>query len=317
MGVAVWCFCACLVSACVGASAPEARHAEATPAGGQVKVAPMLVATMRRISVELARQGLVPDAHAFAGFLPGGNHATFPVHVPADTCLTIVAIATKNVSDVDAALYTPEGDLVVVDSEPDPHPTLQVCSGKTASDLYYVMQLYDGDGSFVVLSFFGTRASLPAAARVIGGRPAFAEAAPLRDTSEDPLLSLREGMHKRGFTQALDPIVFPIAQQERIRTGLPIAAATCYTVAAFGSEGVQDLGLRVLDDHGVERSVGEGARGQAALQMCAHDAGSYVVETQARDGAGQVTLVVFRATAVATGGETGLWLGQRTAAKTN
>jgi hypothetical protein len=151
----------------------------------------------------------------------------------------------------------------------------------------------------------------------MGGRPAFAEAARGRELSEDPVLSLREGMRKRGFTQVGDPIVFGIANDERVRTGLPANAATCYTVAAFGSDGVHELALRVLDEHGEPVGEGEGAGSEAALQLCARQSASYVVETQARNGTGHVTLLVFRADVVVAGGDAGLWLGHRIAAKSN
>lgn len=312
LGVALLGLLAAGCQATVGGKPLTAQPGKPT---SEVVMAPSLKNGMRRITLELVARGLQPDARAFAGFLPNGNHATFPVRVPAHTCATVVALATKNVSDVDAALYTPEGELVVLDSEPDPHPTLQVCTGASARDFYYVIQLYDGDGSFVVRPFYGARPTLAAAASVVGGRPAFADIEQLRNRAGDPLSDLREGMRKRGFTEANAPVVFRIAERERVRATLQAESATCYTVAAFGGQGLRRINLRVLDEQGAPLGIGEGSEASAALQLCARERASYTVETEAASGAGEVTLVMFRADVVVAGGDAGLWLGHREAAK--
>lgn len=280
-----------------------------------VAMAPSLTEGMRRVTAELAALGLRPDARAFGGFLPSGNHATFPLHVDGGTCATMVAFATRNANDVDAALYTPDGELVALDSEPDPHPTLQVCTAEAARDFYYVIQLYDGDGSFAVRAFYGPRTTLGAAARVVGGRPSLADLSRPREHASDPLADLREGMRKRGFVSTSEPVVFAIAERERVRTAMQVESATCYTVAAFGQAGVRKLALRVLDAQGVFVGTSDGSDARAALQLCARERARYTVETESHEGAGQVTLATFQADVVVAGGDAGLWLGQRNAAK--
>jgi len=60
-----------------------------------------------------------------------------------------------------------DGDLLAIDSEPDPHPTIQVCA-QTPQDLYYVLQLYDGDAASSCCRSTAPRSSLAAAAQVAG-----------------------------------------------------------------------------------------------------------------------------------------------------
>jgi hypothetical protein len=270
-----------------------------------------LAVPMRHISDDLVRLGLRPAEHAFAGFLPGGNHATYALHVPADECATVVALATDNVQDVDAALYTPDGDLLAVDSESDRHPTIQVCV-RESMDFYHVLQLYDGDGSFVVLPFFGPRATLAAAAHVLGGRPAFTEAVAVRELQRNPLADLAEGLRKRGFMPLGAGESLPIAEHERVRSELPAVAGECYTVAAVGVQGLRDLGMRILDESGMALAVdNQGPHEQVAVQLCAHATAKYTVELEARAGAGAFTLVTFHADVATAGGEENLWIGER------
>ncbi|HEX7479825.1 MAG TPA: hypothetical protein VF331_18625 [Polyangiales bacterium] len=314
--------CGALIAACLGCSGagglatarPTASPASTAAGASDAALAPSLAPVVARISGVLAQLGVQPGPDRYTGFLPSGNHATFAVHVAANSCVTWLALATKTVQDVDAALYTPEGELLAVDSEPNAHPTIQTCAGPVAKMLYYVVQLYEGDGSFVVASFSGPRSALGPVARVLGGRPAFAEAVGSHELEEDAATSLAEGLRKHGFEAVRDPLVFKIAERERVRTSLPVQIGKCYTIAAFGDAGISELAVRVLDQHGAELGAGAGGHAGAAVQLCVHEPGDLAIESEAQTGAGEVTLLVYRADVISAGGEAGLWLGKRDAA---
>jgi hypothetical protein len=209
-------------------------------------------------------------------------------------------------------LYAADGELLAADTESNARPAIQACAS-SASQVYYVMQLYEGSGSFLVVPFYGPRKQLAAAAAAVGGRVAFADLVPHRELAEDPLRSLAEGLRKRGYAQVGADRSFPIVQGERVRLTLPVETGNCYTLAAFGSEGLREIALRALDEHGADLSVADEGLPQAATQLCADHAAELSIESMARVGQGRVTVLVYRTDVITAGGDAGLWLGQRIA----
>lgn len=275
-------------------------------------VPPELMSRMDQTARALRAQGWTAGTQSYAGFLLGGEHVTLAVPIEPDTCLTLVAVATDHVRDLDAALYAADGELLAADTESNARPTIQACAARGAQ-VYYVMQLYEGSGSFLVVPFYGPRKLLAAAAAAVGGRVAFADLVPHRELTEDPLRSLAEGLRKRGYAQVGADRSFAIAQGERVRLTLPVETGNCYTLAAFGSEGLREIALRALDEHGADLSVADEGLPQAATQLCADHAAELSIESMARAGQGRVTLLVYRTDVITAGGDAGLWLGQRIA----
>jgi hypothetical protein len=265
---------------------------------------------MHAIALDMKAAGLRASGPALAGFLLSGNHATLPIQIPAGECVTIASRATRAARDVDAALYAAEGSLLALDSEPDSHPTLQACA-RSDVRAYYVIQFYDGDGSFVAVPFFGSRAATRRAAAALGGSPAFADIVAAPEVSEDPIAAFAEGMRKRGYAALGEPQRFAISEGEKVRENLTVEPGKCYTVAAFGGEGIAELSLRVMDDHGAELSASGDDQPHAATQLCARANAVYALESASRAGAGEVLLLVFRVDVMTAGGDAGLWLGKR------
>ena len=85
---------------------------------------------MRAVARQLEPLGAVASRDAFGGFMSTGGRSTQRFELPAKSCMTLVAIAAQGVHDMDAAVYGPEGDLVAADSQPDAHPTIQLCAGE-------------------------------------------------------------------------------------------------------------------------------------------------------------------------------------------
>jgi hypothetical protein len=274
-------------------------------------ILPVLAREMHAISDAMHTAGLRAQGPALAGFMLTGNHATLPIRIPAGQCVTIASRATRGARDVDAALYAAEGRLLALDSEPDAHPTLQACGGQVETQAYYVIQFYDGDGSFVAVPFVGPRASTRRAAAAFGGRPAFAEITVAPEVAEDPVVAFTEGLRKRGYAAVGEPRRFEITEGERVRENLQVESGKCYTVAAFGGNGIAGLGVRVLDERGDELSASDRDQPQASTQLCARASGVYALESAALAGAGEVLVLVYTVDVMTAGGEAGLWLGHR------
>jgi hypothetical protein len=271
-----------------------------------------LLKSMETLARSFRAQGFSAGKRSYAGFLLSGEHVTLAVPVEAGTCVTLVALATEHVRDLDAALYAADGELLGSDTESNARPAIQACT-ESAAQIYYVMQLYEGSGSFLVVPFYGPRAKLSGAAAAIGGKVTFADLQPHRELLEDPLHSLTEGLRKRGYEPVGADRSFPIVQGERVRLTLPVESGSCYTLAAFGSEGIREIALRAMDEHGADLSVADEGQPQAATQLCAEHSAEYSLESLARLGQGQVTVLVYRTDVITAGGEAGLWLGRRPA----
>jgi hypothetical protein len=240
-----------------------------------------------------------------------GSHATLPVKIDANSCVTVVARATHGARDVDAALYAADGRLLALDSGAGSNPAVQACANEASAQAYYVIQFYDGDGSFVALPYVGPRAASRKAAAAVGGKLAFAEIVDAPEVAEEPVSALTEGLRKRGFNAVGEPRQFAIAQGERVRSTLPVEAGQCYTVASFGGPGVQALRLRLLDDQGQIVSESDDATPRAAAQLCARATAPYAIEAEAAEGAGEVLVLTYRVDVLTAGGDAGLWLGYR------
>ena len=298
---------------CGGAVAPAA--------GGRASVGELaswrtaddaLAKRMRGLGERMEAAGLVVAEIEGRGFLASRGASNTSLWIPAGRCFTIVAIASRGVRDIDATLYTPDGDVLAEDAQPDAHPTMQVCGGATGRRLYYHLQVYDGAGAYLFASFEGDRTSFGPAARVVGGRPGVASDTIAGAPEEDERLhEFAGGASRRGFDPVGEPEAFPLAPDQRVRVPLPAEAAHCYTAAAFSDERLEDVDLRVFDDLGREVARDVSPRADAAVQFCTPRDGDYAVEVHARRGAGEASLAMFSGPASTVGGASGLWLGER------
>ena len=292
---------------CAAQRAASVPVASVTP-----RVLPALERELHAVGDALQLAGMTAHGPLMSGFLLTGNHATLPVQIPMDQCVTVASRATRGARDVDAALYAAEGRLLTLDSESDAHPTVQACApADRAVQVYYVIQFYDGDGSYAAQAFFGPRATVRRAAAALGGKPAYAEIVSASEVAEDPLAAFSEGLRKRGYAAIGEPHRFAITEGERVRENLPVESGKCYTVAAFGGQGIAGLGVRLLDEHGAELSASDRDRPQASTQLCSRANAVYALESAALAGAGEVLVLVYALDVVSAGGDAGLWLGHR------
>jgi hypothetical protein len=315
----LWAACtiALLASACaLGHPARSATLGEAGAAGQTWRSGDdELSATMRAIGNQLRSAGIEASRESFRGFLTTGARTTSKFNVPANTCATLIAIASRAVHDMDAALYSPEGDLLAVDSQPDAHPTMQVCTGAEPRALYYALQVYEGAGTFVVAMFLGEQATLERAAKLLGARPTLARLGNAETDGPGRVAAFREGLQRRGFEPLHAPMRMQLARDQDIRVALRVKPGQCYTAAGFALEGLRDVDLRVLDDEGGEVARDESREEDASAQFCASRRAEYAAELRGVDGAGTALLMVFEAEAASIGGLSGLWLGERPLAR--
>ena len=296
-----------MLTACAGQPRPASEHAAMRGA----IVVPALRHELQGISEQLHAAGWREAGPGLAGFLLAGSHAMMAVRIPAGRCLLVVARATSGARDVDAALYAAEGRLLALDSATSAHPTIEACAVDEDVRAYYVIQFYDGDGSFAAMPYLGARTGLRAATAAVGGKPAFADVVAAPEVAENPASAFSEGLRKRGYDPVGEPRRFVIAQGEHVRASLPVEAGQCYTVAAFGGPGISVLKLRLLDEKGAAVSVAADDRPEAATQLCARSTASYALESEATQGSGEVLVLIYRVDVVTAGGDAGLWLGRR------
>jgi hypothetical protein len=270
---------------------------------------------MRAVASGLERAGLRSGREAFRGFLTAGTRGTHRVELPARTCMTLVAMASAGVKDMDASIYSPEGDVLAVDSQPDARPTLQVCSGAEEARLYYTLQVYDGAGSFLVAGFVGQRASLEAAAKLLGARAAVADLGDVSAEGPTRVGAFRDGLQRRGFAAVQSPLRVPLVADQRVRAVLSVEPGACYTAAGFALDGLENVDMRVLDDEGVEVARDTSQEEDASTQFCTDRGAEFAAELHGVSGKGSALLLLFRADASTIGGRAGLWLGERPLAR--
>ncbi|MDH5674981.1 MAG: hypothetical protein OEZ06_22825 [Myxococcales bacterium] len=267
--------------------------------------------TMRKISEQLEAVGLEPARAEVRGFLVAGSRKTHRIRVPSHRCATLVAIASRGVRDLDAALYSPEGELLASDTQPDAHPTIQLCAGERVRDLYYMLQIYEGAGSFLMVPFLGPRSALAGAGKLLGGQPAVARLDGDDPEPLDRITAFRGGLQRRGFEPQDAPLDVALSGEQSVRISLRVEPGACYTAAAFGLEGLDHIQLRVVDDEGIEVARDEAPSDEVAAQFCADRRAEYAAEVRGQKGQGSTVFQVFRADTAVLGGVSGLWLGER------
>ncbi len=270
-----------------------------------------LTRELARIRGAMEREGLRYGPFEGRGFLGLRERNTFLLEIAPQTCATLVAFTSGGIGDLDATLYTPGGDVLAEDVQPDAHPTLQLCAGAELRRVYYSLAAFDGAGAYVYASFVGDRASFGPAARVVGGRPGIAADSVESTAREARLRELGSGAQRRGFTLAREAVPVPLATDQRVRVPMPVERGFCYTVAAFAQDPLRDADVRVLDEEGHEVARDVTQSPDASLQFCAQRAGDFAVEVHAAQGQGEAHLAIFKAPVASIGGTSGLWLGIR------
>jgi hypothetical protein len=308
-GLALVALCAGCVAARSGQ--PTLRATETEASGGWRTGEDGLSLNMRAIATQLESAGLKPGQEIFRGFLTAGARATHGLELPARSCVTLIAIASQGVHDMDAALYSPDGDLLAVDSQPDAHPTIQVCTGDEPHTLYYALQVYEGAGSFLMAGFLGQQSTLEAAAKLLGARPAVARLGHAEPDGPGRVSAFRDGLQRRGFQPVQPPLRVPLTQDQTIRVALRVEPGQCYTAAGFALDGISNVDLRVLDEEGSEVARDASEEQDAGAQFCAERRAEYATELHSVAGTGTALLLLFHVDAASIGGQSGLWLGER------
>lgn len=309
--------CLCLLAACAGPGtvAYPQQGVRAAPPRDWRNAEDELSLRMRKLAAELEPRGLRPTPPELRDFVAPGDRRTRRLTVAPRACLTLVTIATRAVHDIDAALYTPEGDLLTADTQPDAHPTIQVCAGDVTRNLYYAVHVYEGAGSLLMVPFVSDRPSLERAASILASRPAVADLSGGATGGVQLIASFADGLRRRGFEASEAPVQLSLSAEQQVRVGFQVAAGYCYTAAGFVMSGETSLQLRVVDDEGQEVARDSGKAETAVAQFCARHPGQYAAELQGGEEGGTVVVAFYRASDAEVGGQSGLWLGDRPLAK--
>ncbi len=287
---------------------PAAVNATSASPGAQEDV---LRARVDELRASVAVDGVRFDRVLARGFLAPHGQVTHAVEVAAGQCVSIVAVGSPAIRDLDAHLFDPGGELVVEDVEVDAHPTVQLCA-TSARRVYHALEAFEGQGAYAVLAFASDRAGLSVVARAMGGHPAAATGAAGADEAlERRLTAFRDGIARRGFQGYGDPRSVDFGGAGSMILPLQVTPDRCYTVAAFSVEEASALAVSVLDGD-LDELAGDPQGGRdAAAQFCPGAEGPLSVRVERRSGGGAVVLHAFNADASSVGGEGALWLGVR------
>lgn len=269
-----------------------------------------LEARMNSIREQMEQAGLQRGAIWERGFIPNGSRETLRLEIPANTCATIVALASSGIRDVDAVLYLPDGTQVAQDGQPDSHPTLQVCTEGEGRYFYYTLHAYEGAGAYLVASFLSERALFSRAAAIVGGRPGRADEVEV-SPEQQVVQTFGEMVQRRGFARMKDPMRVVLVAGQSVRVGVTVETARCYTVAAFALDGLQDVNVRVRDDNDHDVAFDTSESADAATQFCATRDAQFSAELTAARGQGAAVVALYAVAEAELGGNSGLWLGER------
>lgn len=248
----------------------------------------------------------VPDV-AGRGFLTEGSSASHFLEVDAGRCVTILAVGSVGVRDIDAQIYSPNGTVLAEDDEPDPHPTVQLCAARRMR-VYYVVKMFAGAGAYRFVMLRSDRDALPVAIRLLRGG---SEARPQRSALDLRLEELGARLADRGFAARGEPVTSTLSAHETVLFALPTEKSVCYTVVALGGDGVRNLDLVLLDEAALQVAHDVGPAVDAMTQFCSETEETFSAEVRMVAGSGEVRFAVFGGASEAVGGAGRLWLGER------
>jgi len=294
-----WCAVIYLLcgAACAGRAMPPTDASRVGVADAS-RGSSVLRGYMDGVALALEGEGFRSGAIKLELFLPQGARHAEPLNVAAQTCIALVAIASAAVVDLDAGLYTTEGEALVEDENVDARPMLSLCSGAEPRTLYYTLHAYQGGGAVHARAFMrpqsaGDRA-LPATA-----------SANLGEWS-----ALSERLKARGFSGDGPATDLTLSAGDALRVAIPVASGSCYTWIGEAERALGGVSMRVLDASGRELARGEDDGGPLALQLCAERTNELVLIVSAATGHGTLRLSRFRGPEARVGGASALWLGE-------
>ncbi len=276
---------------------------------------PALLGQLAQIARRFEPFGARPVGVLASGYITQGVNVSTAIDVPANTCLSIVAVASSGIADLDAHLFNPAGQLIVQDVGEDARPTVQLCA-TDARRVFHVIEAFQGQGAYAVATFAADRRGLEAIARMLresGGAPGTALAGGAQTSDADGRLAgLRDGIARRSFTVEGDAQRAQFHSSGSIRLTQRVLAERCYTFAAFADQGQQNVDIVVRDTEGAEIARDVRSDRDAVVQVCPATTGPLTLEVVAA-GAGDVLLQTFGADAASMAGANTLWLGERSA----
>lgn len=304
-----------LLAACASPQrgAPRAQPApERLPVSEPLTVSPALAPRVDALARELRGAGIGAPQVLSAGFLATRLGITTTIRVQPRRCVSVLALGTQGLRDLDAHLFTPEGTLLTEDVQPDAHPTVQVCASSQPLLAYHLLEAYEGQGAYAVFAFESEHDALPRVAQAVGGQPGRAGTV---DPTAPPVLrrlsELRDGLGRRGFVAAGEVHRFESsAHGSELRQAFAITPERCYTVAVLASGDSVSADVRVLDADDEELARDVRPERDALVQFCPERQGS-VSALLRLQGAGEVAVQLLAADAASLGGANTLWLGER------
>lgn len=99
-------------------------------------------------------------------------------------------------------------------------------------------------------------------------------------------VAVHNTMAAMGLAQSGEISEGTLSQGEVARFATPLRAGDCYTIVAFGGDGVANVDVAVLDETGTEIATDRTQDSQAAAQVCPDADGEYQVAVRMERGAG-------------------------------
>jgi hypothetical protein len=213
----------------------------------------VVAARLAQAGEPLLARGLTPLGEASFHVLAEGGVARRTESLTPDTCYTVVASATTDLTDVDLFAYDSQGVEIARDLGHDAAPALRLCPLEAGPHTFEA-RAFAGAGGLGLEVFAGP---VRAAALDAASRPGEEVAEPRTppDEREDltPMAALEPvlaGLAARGYGRALPVEASGLLAPGDERAHVLPAPAGCVVVLAAGSGRGADLDLAVIDARG-------------------------------------------------------------------
>lgn len=265
-----------------------------TPTAELPEPDPALREVARDAVLGAERRGLAFERADEPHFAVEARAHVAPVAIPARSCRVFVLVGATGVVQASAALYLPDGRRLGRDLGQSGPPEVGACSGETPLALYWHTSVR-GAGLVQGLEFAAERSTATTMGLV---------------NPEDSVGELALALRRRGFVPRGEERTLQLRPEREERFPVVLRADRCLTLVVRGV----DAEIELFEDS--EPVVRDGAGGEQAVQICAEGAERRLIaRLRSREG-GEAEVRVYDVDRGSLGGDSALWLGERTPAVT-
>jgi len=282
-----------IVTSGCGASPRRSSGVERTRTGVSPTFQEVSRDTLNKLDQVLREQNLTLVGPAIHGELPEFGMVVHAVSAVPRVCYLFVGL-TKPAGDLNIIVTGPDGSTIGHDVQPNPHPWVYVCPGKTGR-LTARLQMVTGSGDYYYAVYQGSSREQPELASFFGEQPLYTEAHVVPSTEATQRIdAIDRKLKEASFNRVDAPRGTQIQEHESREFALHLREGQCYAFAVALDQGVRAVELSLTDTESKALNTLQSSNSHPKeLRHCAAEDGVHTLKTRGVEGSGAVFVLAY------------------------